>query len=360
MTLILKTFSLELLFLKNKYMKKTFRPLISVCIPVYETEVYLESCLKSVIIQDFDSFEIVIVSDASSGKDLKGRSCKKIVKAIQKECKKMRQANGLETVPFVFQEHRQNRGLVEARRSLVNAARGNYILMLDSDDELFPGALSVMYAASEGEKYDILQAGFSAGVYDDKGVFQVSENRFKGERISGPLYGYDIFHKWLVDLKVSGLIWGKLIRRSVFCRVFENIPYTECTMAEDFLIFFFLSLTAESYFCIEYKAYRYRLLSGITSSKKIDSLKAWEKICSTANVFTIIALWLDQHKKEVPVTAEDMMVLKKRSPVYLLNNIKVLKEIVVPELKEQAEKMLCEYWGEDFVKAGLAQYKTEP
>ena len=42
-------------------------PDISVCIPVYETEEYLEQCLRSVILQDFDSFEIVIVSDASRG-----------------------------------------------------------------------------------------------------------------------------------------------------------------------------------------------------------------------------------------------------------------------------------------------------
>lgn len=341
-------------------MYKNIPPLISICIPVYESEVYLENCLESVITQDFDSFEIVILSDASRGRDEKGRKCRKIIKSVQNHCKKIRKEKGLAPVPFVFYEHRENRGLVEARRSLVNAAQGNYIFMLDSDDQLLTGALSLMYAASDGEKYDIVQGGFSAGIFDEKGNFRVSEKRFQTAFFQGPLYGYDIFHKWLVELMVPGFVWGKLIKRSVFEAALENIPYTECTMAEDFLIFFFLSLTAESYFCIEYKAYRYRLLSGITSSKKIDSLKDWKKICSTASVFTIIALWMDQHKKEVPVTAEDMMVLKKRSPVYLLNNIKVLKEIVVPELKEQAEKMLCEYWGEDFVKAGLEQYKTEP
>ena len=53
-------------------------PLISICIPVFETEPYLEACLDSVITQDFLSFEVVVVSDASRGKDSKGRSAKKM------------------------------------------------------------------------------------------------------------------------------------------------------------------------------------------------------------------------------------------------------------------------------------------
>ena len=69
-------------------MSKSSSPLISVCLPVYETEPYLEACLRSVITQDFDSFEILVLNDASFGRDERGRSAKKIVRAMEKECKK--------------------------------------------------------------------------------------------------------------------------------------------------------------------------------------------------------------------------------------------------------------------------------
>ena len=52
---------------------KTEVPLISVCIPLFETEMFLAQCLESVLLQDYDDFEVVIVSDASNGKDATSR-----------------------------------------------------------------------------------------------------------------------------------------------------------------------------------------------------------------------------------------------------------------------------------------------
>ena len=92
------------------------QPLISVCIPVYDTEPYLSQCLLSVLSQDFDSFEIVIVSDASCGRDEKGWKAKKIINQTQKECNRIRKSKGLKPVPITFIENRENRGLIEVRR----------------------------------------------------------------------------------------------------------------------------------------------------------------------------------------------------------------------------------------------------
>ena len=71
-------------------------PLISVCIPLYNTEPFLAQCLRSVYTQDFESFEIIVVSDASKGKDEKGRKAKKIVKLAQKESDKYRKEKNTE------------------------------------------------------------------------------------------------------------------------------------------------------------------------------------------------------------------------------------------------------------------------
>ena len=126
---------------------KSAAPLISVCVPVYDTEPYLERCLRSAAEQDFDSFEIVVVSDASRGKDARGRNAKKIVKQAQKECDRLRKQKRLPRVAFKFVEHSENRGLIEVRRSLCHEASGLYITQLDSDDELESGALSALWSA---------------------------------------------------------------------------------------------------------------------------------------------------------------------------------------------------------------------
>ena len=62
-------------------------PLISVCLPVYDTEPVLERCLRSVITQDYPNFEIVIVSDKSRGHDSNGRDAKQIALAMQSAMK---------------------------------------------------------------------------------------------------------------------------------------------------------------------------------------------------------------------------------------------------------------------------------
>ena len=133
--------------------KSNAAPLISVCVPVYDTEPFLERCLRSAAEQDFDNFEIVVASDASRGKDARGRNAKKIVKAVQKECDKARKSQGRPRVAFKFVEHSENRGLIEVRRSLCHEASGLYITQLDSDDELEAGALRALWSAAKIPAY---------------------------------------------------------------------------------------------------------------------------------------------------------------------------------------------------------------
>ncbi len=109
-------------------------PLISVCIPLFESENYLHQCLMSVLLQNTDDFEVVIVNDASHGKDDKGQNAKKIISIAHKEAEKIRKASSLKSVYVNYIEHDENRGLIEARRTLIYESRAQYITMLDSDD----------------------------------------------------------------------------------------------------------------------------------------------------------------------------------------------------------------------------------
>jgi glycosyltransferase involved in cell wall biosynthesis len=327
--------------------KSNLPPLISVCIPVYDTEPFLAQCLRSVIRQDFDSFEVVVVSDASRGKDVAGHTAKKIVKLAQKECDKLRKAAGLASVSIRFLEHRENRGILEVRRTLVYEAKGEYICFVDSDDELASGALN---ALCKDTSFDIVQGNSVSGSFDSEENFIPSEkNRYCSAEF-GIVEGHEIFHKWVSSGIITGMVWAKLIRRNLLELAFANIPYTECNMGDDYLISFFVMLNAKRYCGTKTEVYHYRITNGMSSKRKIDSLRKWKLVCSAASIFTIISQWLEEHGNNTEILPEEMSAIRLRARNYLANNITQMEESVIPELKTEARAMLCEYWGTDFVE----------
>lgn len=323
-------------------------PLITVCIPVYCTEPYLASCLRSVYMQDFDSFEVVVLSDRSPGKDEKGRSAKKIVRLAQKECDGWRKSHNLSPVEIRFLEHRENRGCVEVRRTLVYESRGKYLAMIDSDDEYMEGALSCLYEAAVSQDADIVHGTFVSGEYDSEGIFHATAETKCGRIFYGTKEGLDIARSWFAGL-FNGNVCGKLIEKVVYEKAFEQIPYTECNMADDLLIFFFVGMNARRYVGIENKIYRYRINSGMSSHRKIDTLKKWKMICTSSSVFSIISQWLKENNDGL-LSPSDIEHLGKVTLSYLASNIRQLRASVIPELQEEAKLMLYDFWGESFVK----------
>lgn len=323
--------------------------LISVCIPLYQTEQFLAQCLRSVLMQDFNNFEVVIVSDASDGKDEKGHSAKKIIRLVKKETDKERMRRGLLPVSLRFIEHHENRGLIEVRRTLVYEARGLYVTQCDSDDEMEAGALKALYKVATESGVDIVHGTSTAGVFLSDGSFSpTKENRY-GKIYYGRIDGRDIFHQWIIKGAFTANTWGKLIKRDLFLKSYELIPYTECNMADDLLLFFFLSQFAKSYIGIQTKVYRYRVNTGMSSGRKISSLKRWKMICSTASVFNVLSTWIQSPENKDALKPDEVESVRTMTRYYLINNIKQMNEVVVPELQSQAYEMLCDYWGKSFV-----------
>ena len=109
---------------------------VSIIVPVYNKEAYLERCLKSALNVDFDDFEVIAVDDQST--DSSGAICNRL--------------SQLDTRLKVF--HIANRGVTGARLYGVEKARGEYVMFLDSDDELLPNALSATYPVIVRENAD--------------------------------------------------------------------------------------------------------------------------------------------------------------------------------------------------------------
>ena len=103
------------------------RPSVSVVIPVYNVAPYVERCIWSVIKQTYPAKECIIVDDASTDDSI--TRCKRLIDGYKG------------ATHFVYLHHELNRGLAAARNTGTDAATGNYIFYLDSDDELTPDCL---------------------------------------------------------------------------------------------------------------------------------------------------------------------------------------------------------------------------
>ena len=106
--------------------------LFSIVIPAYQVEEYIEECLMSIITQDFDKYEIVLVNDGS--RDLTPEICE-VYKKKYKSVKVV---------------HQENKGLSEARNTGIRNAEGEYIIFVDSDDKIVPHSLK--YLSEEIER----------------------------------------------------------------------------------------------------------------------------------------------------------------------------------------------------------------
>lgn len=278
-------------------------PAISLCIPVYGTEEKLLSCLQSVANQqglEADGLEIIVVNDASPlpPADTGIDSCSAIISEFQKTC----------PYPVLYLEHQENQGLVEARRTAVEAASGDYIFCLDSDDSIPSRALSVLYKYAKEDDLDIVQgrgqvliAAEGCQLEGDSLAKIVKHNTEKAENVFlGKLKGPDILQSTLVKKEHNSFLWGKLIRRKLYLRALEQIPSMYCTMAEDLVQYILITHGACSYRGIPDIVYNYSVNTGISSHSTISTMERWEQVCSTASVFTVLFACMDSAASSQP------------------------------------------------------------
>ncbi len=156
-----------------------YSPSFTVCIPVYNTECYLEECIESVLNQTTTDYEIILVDDGS--RDGSAAICDAYVAKYR----------------FIRVLHKQNEGLLLARYDAIRHACGRYLVFLDSDDFLYPEALCVLKKAIDETQADMvlfdLQRVYADGktvdlteVYKNRAVFQGNcKKQFCEELISG-------------------------------------------------------------------------------------------------------------------------------------------------------------------------------
>ena len=177
------------------------RPKISVIMPIYKAEKYLDKCVTSILQQTFQDFELLLIDDGSP--DGCGRMCDEY--ALRDSRVK------------VF--HKPNGGVSSARQFGTENAQGEYIIHADPDDWVEPEMLEELYSVAKENGCDVVFCDFWTET--EKGSFYTTQKTSKTDNYS--------LITALLGHRLHGACWNKLVKKSCFkdVRFPESLNYCE-------------------------------------------------------------------------------------------------------------------------------------
>lgn len=241
--------------------KETNKVKVSVLIPVYNTEKYVDQCLNSAVNQTLKDIEIICVNDGSTDGSWK------IVQEYAKD----------ERVKLISLPH--NEGLARARYHGIKAAIGEHVMFLDSDDFLEKDACEVAYEEITKRGCEVFQFGANIeceGVVDPDAVSGIS-NFVRPYKKS--LANKDVFEGCFVSRLYTWNLWNKIYKTELVKKVADFIPNNRCVVGEDMFIYSMISYFAKSYQGKDVKLYNYRYGNGV-STKALSSMKEFTSSAS--------------------------------------------------------------------------------
>lgn len=210
-------------------------PAVSIIIPVYKVERYLDTCVQSVLDQTFQGIEVLLVDDGSPDR------CSEMCDAWAKSDRRVRVI------------HRKNGGLSAARNTGIETARGRYIVFVDSDDFLEPDTIRRAVAEQERTGAELV-------------IFNLVYTNDRGERWPTP--DFTIFQDEILDedgvwaryfalenQKIYYTVaWNKLYTAKLFA---DGLRFPEGKRYEDQFMLPHILHRCQNIACLGYQGYRY-------------------------------------------------------------------------------------------------------
>ena len=232
-------------------------PLISVIVPVYRVEKYLERCVKSILSQTYKNLEVILVDDGSPDQ------CPAICDACAEKDARVKVI------------HQENKGLSGARNAGIDAASGEYLAFVDSDDYVSPHFIEELYQLLQDTGCAIGQCRFSYVKGD--GLVEEGDSAFciyRGESLMEQLYGPEEKATCFV------VAWNKLYRAELFKET--GIRYPEGRIHEDEATTYRLFHEAKKLAFLDRALYGYYTENGgsitsVFSAKRLQWLTAHEE-----------------------------------------------------------------------------------
>ena len=188
------------------------KPLISIIVPVFKVEKYINKCINSIISQTYRNLEIILVDDGSP--DNCGKICDEYT-------------NIDERIKVI---HQKNMGLSAARNNGIKIAKGDYIGFVDSDDYIEKTMFEDLYNALIDNVADISICNFYIVQSN------TTEKRVRNKERDKKYNKIEILKEILLDRDVQSYAWNKLYKKELF----KNVEYPVGKKYEDIGTTFYL------------------------------------------------------------------------------------------------------------------------
>lgn len=218
--------------------------LISIIVPVYKVEKYLEKCIDSIVRQNYSNIEVILVDDGSPD------NCGEICESWMKKDNRIR----------VF--HKKNGGLSDARNCGIEHSKGEYITFVDSDDYISEDYIMKLY-------YFLVENNADISVCNTDIVFEDSNaNEVKDANIMIKRYDPDsAFENMLYEIDLTNSAWGKLYKR----KLWNGIRFPVNKLYEDMFVTYKLFYKAKNIIYVSEKLYHYLVRSdSILGTVSVD------------------------------------------------------------------------------------------
>ena len=203
-------------------------PLVSVIVPVYKVEDYLDDCIKSIVGQSFKDFELILVDDGSP------HNCPAMCDAWAEKDKRIKVI------------HKKNGGVGSARNEGIKLASGEWVWFIDSDDTITQNALEEL-SAKTSENPDLI-------IFNkEKNEVYQKDNRFFDEYYFKYRFGFEP--------------WNKLYKLNII-RENEVFFDTRETIGEDLLFNIIYYKYAKKYVFTDLKLYHYTIRENSAMGEK--------------------------------------------------------------------------------------------
>jgi len=211
---------------KKYNISKSKNPYISICLPVYNMQKFIESALLSIIRQSFENFEIIIVNDKSND------NTEKIINKFQLYDNRIRIIN-----------HKKNLGVYRSRADGIKNAKGKYILLMDPDDMILnPDLFKALYIYNSKYNLDIIEFTvyykrersryiYLSNNHEDNHYHEYNKTIINQPELSNIIFFNPKTKQY--SSVICRIIWNKLIKNKV---LLKSINYIDKDFGNNFLI----------------------------------------------------------------------------------------------------------------------------
>ncbi|KEY18519.1 glycosyltransferase [Kaistella antarctica] len=261
-------------------------PLVSIVVPCYNVEKYIEACINSVLVQDYENWECILINDGSKDNTLE------IIKSF--ESKEIRIS--------VFTQ--ENLGLSATRNKGIDNANGEFLFFLDSDDILSNDAISNLVSCFENN--DIITGITTASAFSNGTIVKESQLLYPKEgTVTFPNNHFEVLIRTM-ETGLTPVAQNRLYRKDFIDK--NDLRFKSGIVHEDELWFFETMLLAENVKFINSETYFYRIDNQDSITKNVGDrnlesyIQIMEEIIekySQHDRFTLIASWYAVYIKKI-------------------------------------------------------------